>query len=51
MKNLKKEFVSHDQREYRWQLGTVIASSLSGFIVGIIITVITFLSFFEIVLK
>ncbi len=51
MKNLKQDFISLEKREYKWKLGTAIASSLSGFIVGIIITVIIFLSFFDLTWK
>lgn len=51
MKNLKQDFISLEKREYKWKLGTAIASSLSGFIVGIIITVIIFLSFFDLAWK
>ncbi len=47
MKNIKKDFISSSQREYKWKVGTVIASSLSGFIVGIIVSVIIFLSLFD----
>ena len=36
MDELAKDFVSKEEREYRFKLGTVIASSLSGFLAGFI---------------
>jgi len=51
MEDLKDSFVSNEKRHFKWHLGKVIASSLSGFIAGIIITLILFLTFFDITLK
>jgi len=51
MEDLKESFVSHERRRFKWRLGKVLASSLSGFIAGIIVTVIFFLTVFEISLK
>lgn len=39
------DFISNEQRDYRFKLGTVLASSLSGFIVGFIVTSIGWLLF------
>lgn len=51
MEDLKDSFVSSENRHFKWHLGRVIASSLSGFIAGIIATVIIFVAFFTITLK
>lgn len=48
---IEESFVSHEHRRFKWHLGRVLASSLSGFLVGIIVTVIIFLTFFDITLK
>ncbi len=39
------DFISNEQREYHFKLGTVIASSLSGFIAGAMIASIGWLLF------
>lgn len=39
------DFISQDQREYKFKLGTVVASSLSGFIAGAMIASIGWLLF------
>lgn len=51
MEDLKDSFISHEHRRFKWRLGKVLASSLSGFIAGIIVTVIFFLTVFEVTLK
>ena len=38
-----RDFVSNEPRFYRFKIGTVIASSLSGFIAGVLITSIAWL--------
>ena len=37
MEKLVREFISDDQRQYNFKLGQVVASALSGFIVGVIV--------------
>lgn len=37
MKKVAREFVSEEKKTYRFRLGTVIASSLSGFIAGMVV--------------
>jgi len=37
---LKDEFISDDHRQYRWKIGQTVASGLTGFIVGFLITFI-----------
>ena len=51
MEEIKDSFVSHEHRRFKWRLGKVLASSLSGFIAGIIVTVIFFLTVFDVTLK
>lgn len=51
MEDLKESFVSHEKRRFKWRLGKVLASSLSGFIAGIIVTIIFFLALFDVALK
>jgi Fe2+ transport system protein B len=48
---IEDEFVSHEHRRFKWHLGKVLASSLSGFIVGAIVMIIIFLSFFNLTFK
>ena len=35
---MNNDFVSGEKRMYRFKLGTVIASSLSGFVAGVVVT-------------
>lgn len=51
MKKIKKDFISTEQRDFKWKIGTVIASSLSGFIVGFLIAVIIFITLFDLTWK
>jgi acid phosphatase family membrane protein YuiD len=45
------DFVSNEKRSFKWHLGKTLASSLSGFIVGIIVSIIFFFSVFNLTLK
>jgi len=45
------DFVSHEKKTFKWRIGKTLASSLSGFIVGIIVSIIFFLSVFDLTLK
>ncbi len=45
------DFVSNDNKNFKWKLGRVLASSLSGFIAGIIVTIIFFITIFDLTLK
>jgi len=51
MENLKDSFISHERRSFKWRFGRALASSLSGFLAGIIVTVIFFLTLFDVVFK
>lgn len=50
-KKLKDDFVSIETRTFKWYIGTVIASSLSGFLAGLIIAAIVIFAFFDVSLK
>lgn len=45
------DFVSHDRKKFEWKVGKILASSLSGFIAGIIVAAIFFLTVFDLTLK
>lgn len=45
------DFVSHDSKSFEWKLGKILASSLSGFIAGIIVAAIFFLTIFDLTFK
>ena len=51
IEELKENFISHEHRRFKWGFGRAIASSFSGFLAGIIVTVIFFLTLFTITLK
>ena len=51
MKEIVDEFVSKERRKFKWSLGRAVASSLSGFIAGIIVATIFFLTIFNISFK
>ncbi len=51
MEKVTEDFVSHDRRKFRWKIGKALASSLSGFIAGLIVSSIIFLTFFDLTFK
>ena len=51
MKTPLNDFVSNDKKTFRWKIGKVLASSLSGFIAGLIVATIVFLTVFDVTLK
>jgi len=51
MNEIMDEFVSKERRSFKWRLGKALASSLSGFIAGIIVASIFFLTVFELSLR
>lgn len=51
MEKALNDFVSHDRKTFKWRIGKVLASSLSGFIAGIIVGAIFFLTVFDLTLK
>lgn len=40
MSNLSRDFISNEQRDFKFHIGKTIASSLSGFIAGVFATLI-----------
>jgi len=36
MEKILRDFVSHEQRQYNFKLGQVVASALTGFLAGLI---------------
>jgi hypothetical protein len=48
---MKNDFVSNEMRQYKFQLGRTIASSLAGFLAGIITTLIIVMSLYELTFK
>lgn len=51
LNEIKEEFISHEKRKFKYRLGKILASSLSGFIAGLIIATIFFLTLFDVTLK
>ena len=51
MENLQNDFVSNEKRKYEWSLGKILASSLSGFIAGVVVASLFFYSLFDLVWK
>lgn len=51
MKKTFDDFISHDKKGFKWRLGKALASSLSGFIAGIIVTVLFIVAIFDLTLK
>lgn len=47
----EEDFISHDPKNFKFKLGRVLASSLSGFIAGIVVTAIVFYALFDMTLK
>lgn len=35
--NISRDFVSKEQREYRFKIGSLVASSLAGFLAGAVV--------------
>jgi hypothetical protein len=46
-----EDFVSNDTKEFKWKIGQIIASSLSGFIAGIVVAIIFMVTIFDLTLK
>jgi len=51
MNKVTGDFISNDKRTFKWKLGKVLASSLSGFIAGIIVSAVFFMTVFDLTLK
>lgn len=50
MNNITRDFITDDNRKYRFKIGHVIASSLSGFLCGFIVATIIWVVLFKYVL-
>jgi tetrahydromethanopterin S-methyltransferase subunit F len=46
MNNLEEEFICREKKHFRFQIGRVLASSLSGFIAGVVFASIIFLTIY-----
>lgn len=46
-----EDFVSHDPKEFQFKIGKILASSLSGFIAGLLVATIFFIAVFDLTLK
>ena len=44
---IKNDFISTEKRDFIWSLGTILASSLSGFIAGLIVASVFFYTLFD----
>ena len=51
MNTKSNDFVSNDKKRFEWKLGELLASSLSGFIAGIIVAIIFILAIFDLTFK
>lgn len=51
MNKKANDFISNDDNKFEWRIGKVVASSLSGFIAGIIVTALFFITVFDLVFK
>ncbi len=51
MAKLPRDFYSKDRRSFRFHIGHMTASSLSGFIAGIIVTLIIIFALCDVALK
>lgn len=51
MNTKANDFISNDNKKFEWKFGKVLASSLSGFIAGIIVTALFFITVFDLVFK
>lgn len=44
MEGISRDFISEERRNYRFKIGTTIASALAGFLAGVIVTSMVFVS-------
>lgn len=44
MTGISQDFISGERRSYRFKIGTTIASALAGFLAGIIVTSMVFVT-------
>jgi hypothetical protein len=51
MAEIAKDFYSEEHRKFKYRIGHMVASSLSGFIAGIVVTLMVIFALFDITLK
>jgi hypothetical protein len=51
MKEIAEDFVSKEKKDFKWALGKVGASALSGFLAGLAVAAIFFFTVFDMTLK
>lgn len=51
MKKTSNDFISNDKKKFEWKFGNILASSLSGFIAGIIVSALFIITLFDITFK
>lgn len=51
MKKIAEDFISNEKKDFKWVLGKVNASALSGFLAGLAVATIFFFTVFDITLK
>lgn len=51
MAKILRDFISNEKKKFKYQVGHLVASSLSGFIAGIIVTLIIIFALCDVVLK
>jgi hypothetical protein len=51
MKKTSNDFISNDKKNFKWRFGKLLASSLSGFIAGLIVSALFFLTLFDMTFK
>jgi len=51
MKKTSNDFISNDKKKFDWKFGNILASSLSGFIAGIIVSALFIITLFDITFK
>lgn len=51
MEKISEDFISKENKKFEWKIGHTIASSLSGFIAGLIVASIVFVTIFDLTLK
>lgn len=44
MTSIAREFISEERRNYRFKIGTTIASAFAGFLAGVIVTSMVFVT-------
>jgi len=51
MKTISNDFISNDKKKFDWKFGKILASSLSGFIAGIIVSALFIITLFDLTFK